>query len=170
MMKTLQTRLSLFILAALMLGACKSRKMTIKNPAVIVQNGSVVESSDDASVTKTDRGLMMTFNSDVLFPTNSSYLSDRAKTVLEEFVDLVKDYPQSNIQVDGHTDATGEDSYNLWLSEKRAESVKKFLVDHGISGTRIFTEGYGLTKPVATNKTPEGRQQNRRVEITILDR
>src|SRR5699024_10964572 len=104
--KTLQTRLSLFILAALMLGACKSRKMTIKNPSVIVQNGSVVESSDDASVTKTDRGLMMTFNSDVLFPTNSSYLSDRAKTVLEEFVDLVKDYPQSNIQVDGHTDAT----------------------------------------------------------------
>lgn len=169
-MKTLQTRFFLIILGALILGGCKSRKMAIKNPAVIVQNGSVVTPAEEATVTQTERGITMTFNSDVLFPTNSSYLSEQAKEVLNDFVELVKDYPSSNIQVDGHTDATGEEAYNQWLSEKRAESVKKHLTELGISEDRIFTAGYGLSKPVASNKTPEGRQQNRRVEITILNK
>lgn len=169
-MKGLQTYFFLMFMGAVILGGCKSRKMSIKNPAVIVQNGTVVESSDEATVTQTDRGITMTFNSDVLFPTNSSYLSAEAMDVLTKFVDLVQDHPDANIQVDGHTDATGEEAYNLWLSQKRAESVKKYLAEHGLSADRIFTQGYGLSKPVATNKTPEGRQQNRRVEITILNR
>ncbi|WP_231561154.1 OmpA family protein [Sphingobacterium sp. T2] len=71
--------------------------------------------------------------------------------------------------MDGHTDSTGEEKYNIWLSEKRAASVKKYLEDGGVSASRITTKGYGPNKPIADNKTPEGRQKNRRVEVVILD-
>jgi len=75
-----------------------------------------------------------------------------------------------NIRVDGYTDATGTAEYNLWLSEKRAESVKKYLSDAGVSAAKIKTAGLGIKNPVGDNKTPEGRQKNRRVEVTILDK
>ena len=153
-----------------LLFSCKSKKMQVKDGAVISYNGQFTErNSSSSNVTKTDRGLMMTFQSDVLFPINSSYLSEQAKTALLEFVEVVKDHPTAQIQVDGHTDATGEAEYNKWLSDKRATSVKVFLVSAGISESRIATHGFGLEKPVDTNKTKEGRQKNRRVEITILN-
>lgn len=157
------------VMASFMLFSCASKKMQIKDGAVVAYNGKTVDSSQPDNVTKTDRGLMMTFESDVLFPTNSSYLTEQAKQDLLQFVDMVGNYPNANIQVDGHTDATGTAEYNKWLSDKRANSVKEFLSNSGVSASRISTEGYGLEKPIATNKTKEGRQQNRRVEITILD-
>lgn len=158
-------------IASLSLFSCASKQMQIKDGAVVTYNGKTVESSqtNNNNLTQTDRGLMMTFESDVLFPTNSSYLTDQAKQDLLQFVETVASYPNSNIQVDGHTDATGTAEYNKWLSDKRANSVKEFLVNSGISASRISTAGFGLEKPIATNKTKEGRQQNRRVEITILD-
>jgi len=156
------------IVSSAFLFSCKTKKMDIKNPAVISYTGQT-ENARPENVTETDRGLMMTFASDVLFPINSSYLTDQAKIALLEFVEVAKDHPNANIQVDGHTDATGTAEYNKWLSDKRATSVKVFLTSSGISGSRIRTEGYGLEKPVATNSTPEGRQKNRRVEITILN-
>jgi len=159
------------LLASAVLFSCKSKKMTIKNPAVIENNGrEVVPSgtSTAANVTNTDRGLMMTFDSDVLFPTNSSYLTEQSKTALQEFVNLAASYPDAAIQVDGHTDATGTEEYNQWLSEKRAVSVKAYLETLGIAGSRISTKGYGQSQPIDSNKTKEGRQKNRRVEITIL--
>ena len=107
-------------------------------------------------------------DSDLLFPTNSSYLTDKAKSALDAFVRLAKQHPDAQVQVDGHTDATGEADYNQWLSEKRAASVKVYIQSAGISASRIETSGYGQTSPVAENKTKEGRQKNRRVEITIL--
>lgn len=155
--------------ASLALFSCSSKQMQIKDGAVVTYNGKTVESSQSDNLTQTDRGLMMTFESDVLFPTNSSYLTDQAKQDLLRFVETVADYPGADIQVDGHTDATGTADYNKWLSDKRATSVKEFLVNSGVSASRISTAGYGLEKPIATNKTKEGRQQNRRVEITILD-
>lgn len=157
------------IAASLVLFSCSSKQMQIKDGAVVAYNGTTVEGSRSDNLTQTDRGLMMTFESDVLFPTNSSYLTEQAKQDLLRFVETVADYPNANIQVDGHTDATGTAEYNKWLSDKRATSVKDFLANSGISASRISTAGYGLEKPVATNKTKEGRQQNRRVEITILD-
>ncbi|WP_118193132.1 OmpA family protein [Albibacterium indicum] len=157
------------IAVSLVLFSCSSKQMQIKDGAVVTYNGKTVEGSRSDNLTQTDRGLMMTFESDVLFPTNSSYLTEQAKQDLLRFVETVADYPNANIQVDGHTDATGTAEYNKWLSDKRATSVKDFLANSGISASRISTAGYGLEKPVATNKTKEGRQQNRRVEITILD-
>jgi len=116
----------------------------------------------------TDRGIMVTFDSDVLFPLNSSYLTDQAKLEIDKLVQLLADYPGASLIVDGHTDATGTAEYNQWLSEKRAESVKKYAVEKGLDESRITTHGYGQTKPVAANNTKEGRQQNRRVEVTIV--
>ncbi|HLR00275.1 MAG TPA: OmpA family protein, partial [Sphingobacterium sp.] len=124
------------------------------------------EEFDGAS--RTDEGVMVTLSSDLLFPTNSSYLTDNAKAELDKLADILKENSK-DIRVDGHTDATGTAEYNQWLSEKRANSVKAYLEDSGVSSGRISTQGYGQEKPVADNKTPEGRKLNRRVEVIILD-
>lgn len=163
------TYLAVAFLATSVLFSCKSKKMTLKDGATVVNSsGGEQNANQSTNVTRTDRGLMMTIDSDLLFPTNSSYLTDKAKDALHDFVTLVKEHPQAFIQVDGHTDATGTDTYNQWLSEKRAASVKVYLEDLGIAGRRIETKGYGQVKPVASNQTKDGRQKNRRVEITIL--
>jgi len=118
---------------------------------------------------RTHEGTQFTFSSDLLFPTNSSYLTDEAKEELGKLASALKADLSKKIRVDGHTDSTGEARYNQWLSEKRAASVEKFLADAGVSPSRIVTKGLGQTKPIADNKTPEGRQRNRRVEVTVLD-
>ena len=82
---------------------------------------------------------------------------------------FLKAYPKTNAVLEGHTDNRGTEAYNLKLSKRRAEGVKKYLVDKfGISGSRISTKGFGYSQPVATNKTDEGRQQNRRVVANII--
>lgn len=168
MNKTIYIAFALF--ASTFLYSCKSKKMNIKDGAHVVHaNGERPTTGYSENVTQTDRGLMMTFDSDLLFPINSSYLTEKAKVALEGFVTLAKGQPQAFIQVDGHTDATGTAEYNQWLSEKRAVSVKTYLETLGVSGNRVETKGYGQVQPVASNQTKEGRQQNRRVEITILN-
>jgi outer membrane protein OmpA-like peptidoglycan-associated protein len=88
---------------------------------------------------------------------------------LQKAIDFVKKYPGYAISVEGHTDNRGKAKYNQTLSEKRAAAVKKYLVDKGVqNGNRIKATGYGLTKPIADNKTEKGRFENRRVEIVIL--
>lgn len=164
--------IGLAFLASSFLFSCKSKKINLKDGANVVNtngNSNSTTSNYSSNVTKTDRGLMMTFDSDLLFPINSSYLTDKAKIALEEFVSLAKEHPQALIQIDGHTDATGTADYNQWLSEKRAVSVKTYLQSLGVSGSRMQTRGHGQVQPVATNQTKEGRQQNRRVEITVLN-
>jgi outer membrane protein OmpA-like peptidoglycan-associated protein len=162
--------IAIALLATSLIFSCKSKKMNVKNGAHVVNtNSNSATSSYSNNVTQTDQGLMMTFESDLLFPINSSYLTEKAKVALEEFVNLAKEHSQALIQVDGHTDATGTADYNQWLSEKRALSVKNYLETLGVSGSRIETRGLGQVKPIASNQTKEGRQQNRRVEITILN-
>ncbi|MDH5826356.1 OmpA family protein [Sphingobacterium faecium] len=158
---------------------CSLSIFSCKQQAVIVNPGAVVsiDGTDDGlknvkrdfeDATRTSEGIKFTISSDLLFPTNSSYLTEKAKLELSKVATLLKE-SSSKIRVDGHTDATGTVEYNQWLAEKRANSVKKFLTDAGISGARISAKGIGQTKPVADNKTPEGRQKNRRVEVVILD-
>ena len=86
-----------------------------------------------------------------------------------EVANFLKTYPETNIVLEGHTDSQGKEGYNLNLSKKRAESIKKYMVDtFGISVSRISTKGFGMSQPVATNSTKEGRKQNRRVEAHIM--
>jgi len=112
--------------------------------------------------------LTVTFKSDYLFAVNSSVLQAGAYDEVDRVARVLNKYPQTTIQVAGHTDSTGSEDYNQQLSQRRAEAVKSALVGKGVNPGRMTTIGYGESKPVADNKTEAGRQQNRRVEIRII--
>ena len=99
------------------------------------------------------------------FAFDSARLNPQAHVKLEETVETLKAHPSMRIEVRGYTDNLGAPSYNLRLSERRAASVKDFLVSQGIAPDRIATQGFGVANPVADNSTEEGRAQNRRVEV-----
>lgn len=105
--------------------------------------------------------------SDILFDVDSSSLRGDSRTTLSNLASNFRQYPDELIDVEGHTDSTGTTAHNQMLSENRASSVRSFLVDQGVPGSRITAVGYGETRPKASNSTPEGRQLNRRVEIHI---
>ncbi len=115
---------------------------------------------------KTDRGMVMTLG-DVLFETGKAELMPGAMNTIVRLAQFMQQYPEKRLQIEGHTDSTGSASFNLRLSEDRANSVRNTLLAEGVSISRIQTIGYGLARPVATNATAEGRQRNRRVEIVI---
>jgi len=117
---------------------------------------------------KTDRGMVLTLG-DVLFATGKAKLNPRANSSLDKLVTFLQANPDRSISIEGHTDSTGADQYNQVLSERRAIAVKNALVEKGIDLNRVSARGFGETVPVASNDTPLGKQQNRRVEIVILD-
>lgn len=166
---------TVFLMVSVFFGliSCKQQAIVVNPGAVVSKDGTddglknVKTEFEDAS--RTEEGISFTLSSDLLFPTNSSYLTEKAKVELSKLSKLLNSDKTKKVRVDGHTDSTGEEKYNQWLSEKRANSVKTFLQDAGVSGGRISIKGLGQTKPVADNKTPEGRQKNRRVEVIILD-
>ena len=113
--------------------------------------------------------LKVTFDSGILFATNSSTLSDASRSALRKLAVSLNENPDTDIKIVGYTDNTGKVDYNQTLSEKRAKSVYDYMmVDQGVSGRRMEYEGKGVHDPVASNNTPEGRALNRRVEILIL--
>lgn len=168
--------LFLFLIVTSLMLSCKTRKIntSAKLPDTEKKSGDdeldwLKKELPSDEVVRTENGIKFTFSSEVLFPTNSSYLSDAAKSKLTDVAKILKSKdPKRQIQIDGHTDATGTPEYNIWLSEKRAVSVKNFLVAEGIDESRIKTSGKGPNQPVDSNKTPEGRLKNRRVEVTLL--
>lgn len=169
---THKTNLILALLLTVTL-SCKTKKAIVSTPAPVAQNtdsalDKMKKDLPDDQIERTDTGIKFTFSSEVLFPINSSYLNEAAKKRIAAVANVIKDEQANNIRVEGHSDKTGTATYNKWLSEKRAVSVKNFLVSQGIAESRIKTAGLGDTKPVAYNKTPEGRLQNRRVEIILL--
>ena len=107
-----------------------------------------------------------TYAAKVLFDINNAKVKSEAYPMLTEAVIIMKKNPDLKVEVDGHADSTGAAAYNMTLSEKRAEAVKKYFVDQGIDPDRLTTKGFGITKPAADNKTKEGRAKNRRVELT----
>jgi OOP family OmpA-OmpF porin len=107
-----------------------------------------------------------TYAAKVLFDINSAKVKSEAYPMLIEAVLIMKKNPDLKVEVDGHADSTGTPEYNMTLSEKRAEAVKKYFVDQGVDPDRLTTKGFGITKPAASNKTKEGRAKNRRVELT----
>lgn len=113
--------------------------------------------------------LRVTFDSGILFATNSSTLSDASRSALRKLAESLNQNPDTDIKIVGHTDNTGNVDYNQTLSEKRAKSVFDYLmVDQGVSSKRMEFEGKGIHEPIADNSTVEGRALNRRVEIIIL--
>ena len=117
---------------------------------------------------QTERGLVLTLG-DVLFDVDEASLKAGATQSLSRLVTFLKEYPDRQVLVEGHTDSTGTEQYNLGLSQRRADSVVQFLTLNGIAPERAIARGYGKAYPVAGNETASGRQRNRRVEIVILD-
>ena len=134
------------------------------------QKKELEASIPDATVETVNNGeaIKVTFDSGILFATNSSTVSDASKSALRNFASSLNSNPDTNIKIIGHTDNTGRVEYNQTLSEKRAESVYDYLLNQSVSSNRMQFEGKGITDPVADNSTAAGRQQNRRVEILIL--
>lgn len=121
-----------------------------------------------ASVKQEARGMVITLAGGVLFATNKSELLPSAQAKLSDVAKaLVEQDPDSTIVVEGHTDSQGIDSANRELSQKRAQSVREYLVSHGVASDRITSEGFGASRPIADNKSVEGRANNRRVEIVV---
>jgi len=102
------------------------------------------------------------------FDINKADLQLGAEKIISEMVKLMKLYPDLKIEIQGHTDNTGSAAHNLKLSNERAETVKKFMLLYGIESSRIVSKGYGMTKPIETNDTEEGRAKNRRVELVKM--
>ncbi|SMO77882.1 OmpA family protein [Gracilimonas mengyeensis] len=125
------------------------------------------EELQNAEVERVGEGIKITFDGGILFDTESYTLKDPAKRDIEDLARVLKDYKDTNIMFAGHTDSRGTEEFNQNLSEQRARSVAEFAAFTGVDAERMTIVGYGESKPVATNETAEGRQQNRRVEIAI---
>ena len=116
----------------------------------------------------TDRGMVLTLG-DVLFDTGKSELKAGAMGTVERVADFLRANGAYHLIIEGHTDSTGSDDFNLQLSERRAQAVRGALQSRGVTGDRIVARGLGETYPVASNDDASGRQQNRRVEIVFSD-
>lgn len=126
--------------------------------------------SDDlegATVSRVGEGIVVTFDSGLLFDFDSSQLRDASEANLTELAQSIEDYPRTNVIIIGHTDSIGSETYNQDLSERRAQSAARYMQAQGVASRRLETRGLGETDPVADNSTEEGRQLNRRVEVVI---
>ena len=147
------------------------RPVTVRDTVIvdkIARDSASGKSSSYSSSTgdhDADHPVITTFSAEALFDSNSDIVRPDAKDKLMEVVKWMKDHPGEGIIVEGHTDSVGGREFNMNLSLRRAQSVKNFLVSNGARASLITIDGYGYSRPVASNNTPEGRQQNRRVEV-----
>jgi outer membrane protein OmpA-like peptidoglycan-associated protein len=120
-----------------------------------------------ATVTRVGEGIRITFDSGLLFDVDQSALTATAQTNIEKLATTLQKYDDTEVLIEGHTDADGSDEHNMALSEERANSVKRRLLTLGVKPGRLSTVGYGETQPESDNTTAEGKAANRRVEIAI---
>lgn len=131
------------------------------------QAEEIKKSIPDAQVVRVGEGIVVEFSSSVLFGFDKSLLSGDAKMLLDKLAGILDTYKDTNIEVQGHTDDVGTESYNQKLSEQRANAVSQYLVARGIEANRLTIHGFGELLPKYINTTPEGRLLNRRVEFLI---
>jgi len=132
------------------------------------QAAEIKQTVPGATVTREGEGILVKFDSGILFDTDKSDLKSAARTNLANLATSLQNNPQTNILIVGHTDNTGSDSYNQSLSVRRAESVKSFIAANNVGSSRLSVQGKGESEPIADNTTADGRSQNRRVEIVIV--
>lgn len=131
------------------------------------QAEEIAKTVPDAKVTRVGEGIVVEFSSNVLFGFDQSNLSYDAKTSLDKLVKVLDAYPDTDIEIQGHTDSKGSLAYNQNLSEERAIVVSNYLISENISGRRLTVIGYGESEPKYLNNTENGRAENRRVEFLI---
>ncbi|HCS47268.1 MAG TPA: hypothetical protein DIW61_03045 [Candidatus Aminicenantes bacterium] len=123
---------------------------------------------EGAEVQRIGEGIKITFDSGILFDVDKSDLRPVSQTNLAELAKILNKYPDTNILIEGHTDNTGSDDYNMSLSKDRAQTVAFYMATLEVKSARFSTAGYGETQPIVMNDTPEGRQKNRRVDIAVI--
>jgi len=123
---------------------------------------------ESVSIQRDQDILALSFKSDFSFGFDSAIIKSGAEDEIARVAAVLIKYPQTNISIEGHTDSKGAEEYNMNLSTRRAEAVKASLIGRGLTSSRLRTIGFGESKPVATNDTEAGRQQNRRVRIVIM--
>ena len=126
--------------------------------------------SEAAAISREGNLLAVTFKGDVTFDIDSTVVRPELYSEITRVAGILKQYPDTLIRVEGHTDSTGSERYNMDLSMRRALAVKRLLTQEGVAEYRLETVGFGESRPVATNGTALGRQRNRRVEIKIAPR
>ncbi|OQX53087.1 MAG: hypothetical protein B5M53_07420, partial [Candidatus Cloacimonas sp. 4484_209] len=131
----------------------------VRNKETTIQNFSLIE--------KMKKGQVITLRG-IYFDTGKATIRPESYPVLDDAVRVLKANPTVIVEIAGHTDSVGSDSYNMRLSDARANSVRTYLISRGISPTRLIARGYGETMPIASNATREGRQMNRRIEFRVL--
>jgi len=132
------------------------------------QAKEIKETLPGAEVERVGEGIKVTMKENMVnFGFDSSNLTSVAMANLDKLAEVLKNNPDTNINIYGHTDSKGTDQYNLSLSDRRAAAVKTYLVSKGIAASRMLTMGVGEKEPIATNDTDAGRAQNRRVEFAI---
>ena len=132
------------------------------------QRDELADDLEGATVERYGEGVLVTFDSGLLFDFDSSVVKGAARSNLTDLANSLREYPDTEVLIVGHTDSQGSDSYNQGLSERRSVAAKNFLVSQGVPTDRIRTEGLGESEPVASNDTDAGRSQNRRVEVAIF--
>ncbi len=120
-----------------------------------------------ARVERVGEGIKITFSSGIMFDVDRAVLKDQYQGELAELATILNKYEDTNILLEGHTDSTGPEEYNLDLSKKRAQAVANYLATQKVNATRFTIMGYGESQPIASNDTADGRAQNRRVEVAI---
>jgi outer membrane protein OmpA-like peptidoglycan-associated protein len=132
------------------------------------QAAEIKQTVPGATVIREGEGILVKFDSGILFDTDKSDLKAAARTNLQNLSESLVNNPQTNILIVGHTDNTGSDSHNMDLSVRRAEAVKAYIAAGNVANSRLTTSGKGESEPIADNSTADGRAQNRRVEIVIV--
>jgi outer membrane protein OmpA-like peptidoglycan-associated protein len=121
-----------------------------------------------AKIERVGEGLLVTFDSGLLFAFDSDVIEGNARTNLSNLASSLTKYPETDVMIVGHTDSVGTASYNRSLSERRSRAAARYLSSQGVNGDRLTTEGRGETEPIADNDSEMGRSQNRRVEVAIF--
>lgn len=120
-----------------------------------------------AKVERVGEGIVVEFSDKVLFGFDRADLNPSSKNSLDKLITILNDYPDTNIEIQGHTDDTGAEQYNQKLSVRRASAVEDYLTANGVARKRVYVKGYGESAPEYDNSTESGRSQNRRVEFLI---
>lgn len=132
------------------------------------QAAEIKETVPGATVTRQGEGIIIKFDSGILFDVDKDAINGSAQNNLQNLSQSLQKNPETNILIIGHTDNSGTESYNMDLSVRRAEAVKTYLSANGVDASRLNTQGEGANEPIADNNTDDGRSQNRRVEIVII--
>ncbi len=132
------------------------------------QAAEIKQTVPGATVTREGEGIIVKFDSGILFDFDKTDIKPAAQTNLQNLATSLQKNPETNVLIIGHTDNTGSATYNMDLSVRRAGTVKTYLTNNGVDGSRLSTQGKGQTEPIADNSTADGRAKNRRVEIVIV--